>query len=154
MHDHVLTFKADIDILGTNNTLQRHTVAKTEASYTWSNTTRSTMHVERSNITNEDQGMISWASNGASMYNVVNYDAKNKFGEARGYRMLPGRGGGMYMTIQDSSNLLKSQSFATHGFYVTKQHDDEASASHPNNAMDPANPVVSILLGEGCSANR
>ncbi|KAK4051483.1 hypothetical protein OIO90_004697 [Microbotryomycetes sp. JL221] len=140
MHDHALTFKADVDILGTANTLKLHKVAKTNAKYVWSNTTRSTMWLERSNITNEDHGKRDFHI--GDMYIIGNYDAKNKYGEARGYRMMPGRGHGMKLTIENSDNLLKSQSFATNNFYVTKHKDDENACAHSSNAYDPANPVV------------
>lgn len=58
MHDHVLTFKADIDIAGTNNTMVKHSFEPAEVKYPWSNITRSTMKLGKSEITSEDQGKM------------------------------------------------------------------------------------------------
>lgn len=90
-----------------------------------------------------------WPDNAQSMYLIVNKNETNKFGEPRGYRIMPGefldvlgckftyarllgRGGGMHLTITNSSNLLNSQSFATHHLYVTKQKDTEVRLFHPD----------------------
>ncbi|KAF7313195.1 Amine oxidase [Mycena kentingensis (nom. inval.)] len=143
MHDHALTWKVDMDILGVNNTFVKHSVVPVQVKYPWSNHTRSTMKVERKRIENEDQSKLNWATNGAEQFLVENSDALNKFGEPRGYKIAPSRGGaGMHLTITESSNLLKSQGFATHGLYVTKQKDNEVRASHANNDYDPGHPII------------
>ncbi|KAJ3749653.1 copper amine oxidase [Lentinula detonsa] len=143
MHDHVLTFKADIDILGTSNSFANHTVAPVTTTYPWSHgMERSTMKLFRSYIDNEDNSKLLWPENAHSMFMIVNKDAPNEFGEPRGYRIMPSKGGGMHATIQNSSNLINSMNFATHALYVTKQKDTEPRASNANNDYDPANPVV------------
>lgn len=58
MHDHSLQFKADLDINGTANTLVKHEFVPVDVKYKWSNVTRSTMKLERSEIVNEDQGKM------------------------------------------------------------------------------------------------
>lgn len=143
MHDHSLNFKLDLDIAGTENTLMKHSVEPVTVDYTWSNTSRNTMKLFRSNITNEDEGKINWTDNANAMLMVANYDAKNKYGEPRGYRVMPSRGGsGMHLTVQNSSNLFNSQNMATHALYVTKHHDAEASSAHSTNAYNPEHPMV------------
>ena len=47
------------------------------------------MKLNRSYITSEDDGKISWAKNGAAQYAVVNKDRLNDYGEAPGYRIIP-----------------------------------------------------------------
>lgn len=47
------------------------------------------MKANRSYVTNEDDGKITWAKNGAAAYAVVNKDAINEFGEAPGYAISP-----------------------------------------------------------------
>lgn len=143
MHDHCLLFKADIDILGTANSLANHSVVPTKEVYPWSHgVARSTMKLERSYIESEDDGKINWPANAQSMIMVVNQNETNQFGEPRGYRIMPGRGGGMYLTIQDSPDLLKSQSFATHNLYATVRKDSEPRAAHALNGYDTAHPLV------------
>ena len=39
---------------------------------------------------------------------IVNKDETNEWGEERGYRLMPSKGAGMYLTIQNSSVLLDS----------------------------------------------
>ncbi|KAJ6629905.1 copper amine oxidase [Mycena sp. CBHHK59/15] len=145
MHDHSLNWKVDMDILGTENTFVKHKITPAEVKYPWSNTTRSTMRLERVRVLNEDEAKLSWPRNAADMFMVENSDKTNKYGEPRGYRIAPSRGGaGMHLTIQDSPNLLKSQGFATHALYVTKQKDTEARASHANNDYDPGHPIINF----------
>ena len=49
------------------------------------------MSLERSFIASEDDGKLNWDSNNAVMYSVVNKDAPNKYGEYRGYKIMPGK---------------------------------------------------------------
>ncbi|KAJ7906597.1 copper amine oxidase, partial [Mycena leptocephala] len=143
MHDHVLNWKVDMDVLGTKNTFVKHKIVPVEVKYPWANKTRSTMHLERVRVQNEDDAKLSWPQNGADMFLVENSDKPNKYGEPRGYKIAPSRGGaGMHLTIEDSPNLLKSQGFAKHALYVTKQKDTEVRASHANNDYDPGNPLI------------
>ncbi|KAK4699567.1 hypothetical protein P7C70_g6693, partial [Phenoliferia sp. Uapishka_3] len=166
MHDHVLNFKADMDILGTANTLAVHKIKPVDVKYPWSNETRSTMKLVRTEIKNEDEGTLDWAENAQNMLVVVNKNETNAYGEPRGYRIKPSRGGtGMHLTIQNSSNLFNSQSFGTHALYVTRQHDYEQKSAHATvsqyfkgdegllvlifvlfsllkNDYDPQNPVI------------
>lgn len=48
----------------------------------------------------------------------------------------------MHLTITNSSNLFKSEGFATHALYATKYHDNEKAASHACNSYDPRNPII------------
>ncbi|KAJ7641294.1 copper amine oxidase [Roridomyces roridus] len=143
MHDHSLNWKVDLDILGTENTFVKHKIVPVNVTYPWSNQTRSTMQLQRERVENEDDAKLSWPQNGGEMFLVENSDKPNKYGEPKGYRIAPSRGGaGMYLTIQDSPNLLKSQGFAKQALSVTKQKDTEARSSHANNDYDPGNPLI------------
>lgn len=66
-----------------------HSVVPAEVKYTWANTTRSTMKVEKAYLENEDDSKIDYTHNGQTMYIVVNKDSVNKYGEERGYRISP-----------------------------------------------------------------
>lgn len=50
----------DIDVLGRNNTLVKHSLVPVEAKYSWANSTRSTMKLERSKVENENEGKMNW----------------------------------------------------------------------------------------------
>jgi primary-amine oxidase len=126
--------------LGTKNTLAKHEVRAVQQECSWSNYTRSTMKLFRSDIATEDDGKLSWHD--GAMYIVENKDEKNKYGEYRGWRVKPGLGMGHRLTMTNSSNLFDSQNFATHHLYVTKQSDNEPHCAHANNNYDTRNPIV------------
>ncbi|KAK6910889.1 hypothetical protein I203_104924 [Kwoniella mangroviensis CBS 8507] len=145
MHDHALNFKVDFDILGTNNTLVKHVIEPVEKEYKWRKGVSNTMHMVRKEVANEDEGKMNWSANGQEQVIVVNKDAPNKYGEPRGYKIMPSRGGaGMHLTITNSSNLLNSVGFATHAYYVSKQKDSELKAANAWNDYDTANPLVNF----------
>jgi hypothetical protein len=58
MHDHALQFKADLDIAGVNNTMVKHEFKAADVDYKWTNVTRSTMKLVRSELSNEDDSKM------------------------------------------------------------------------------------------------
>ncbi|KAG4435648.1 hypothetical protein IFR05_008870 [Cadophora sp. M221] len=126
IHDHVLNFKADLDIGCQNNTMSVLTITEKQTQYPWSaGQIVNTMHMERTHIENENHASIGWPPNSASMYVVVG--PQNDFGERRGYRIMPGTGVGSpaHLTIKNSTNLQRSAEWATSDFFITKQKDTE-----------------------------
>ncbi|CAI6339319.1 unnamed protein product [Periconia digitata] len=144
LHDHVITFKADFDILGEANSLQKVAIVPTTETYKWSgNRTRNTMKAVKSFIENEDEGKINWSSNGGTIYAVVNKDAKNKYGESPGYRIVPASGVA-YLTVEDSDVTKNAAHHTSHHFYVTKQKDNELYAVGAYNSLTPEDPQVNF----------
>ncbi|GAA5827592.1 hypothetical protein JCM11251_001748 [Rhodosporidiobolus azoricus] len=141
-HSHVLNFKLDFDINGQANTVGFHSLEPAEIKYNWSNSTRKTFKMVRSELQNEDDASLNWAHNGQTMVLVYNKDEKNKFGEDRAYRVMPSHGAGVHTVMQESSNLGESMSFARHQIYFTKHKDSEFSSSHPMTAHDAHHPIV------------
>ncbi|KAK3361962.1 amine oxidase catalytic domain-containing protein [Lasiosphaeria ovina] len=142
MHDHVLNFKADFDILGTNNSVQLLSLVPVEKSYPWSGgKKRSTMTLERSYIESEDDGRFNWAPNSATQVIVVNEAEQNAFGENRGYRVLPYTGTS-HLTVENSSNLNNAGRFAEFDVQITKQKDTEPRSAHAFNSQDTFDPPV------------
>lgn len=144
MHDHVLNFKADFDILGTENTMQLTTNVPVTRSFPWSgNKTRNTMTLQRSLVENEDNSRMSWGDNGATQFRVINTDEKNNYGEYRGYRILPSSGT-IHLTVQNSSNLANAAQWAGYDIQVTKQHDHEPRSAHAYNSQDVHDPPINF----------
>lgn len=143
MHDHSLNYKVDFDILGGKNTMIKHSVEPVTKAFKWSNgVERNTMHIVEKEIVNEDHGKQFWGANGKDHVIVVNKDTPNKYGEYRGYRMSPSKGGaGMHVTIANSTNLANAGGFTTHAYYVTKHHDSETRAASAWSDYDPWNPM-------------
>jgi primary-amine oxidase len=126
-----------MDIKGRANTLEKVEVKPVTAAFTGSSAPLNTMHIERSFVSNEDNGKLNWAANAASMFVVVNKDSINPYGEFRGYRIAPGVGSSIHLTAQNSSVVGQSANWATHPLYVTKQKDTEpTSASELNDDYD------------------
>ncbi|GAA6039389.1 hypothetical protein JCM8097_002830 [Rhodosporidiobolus ruineniae] len=139
MHTHVLTWKADFDVLSTNNTVGFHNVEAVEKKYDWSNVTRSTQHLVRSELKSEDDAKLDWASN--SMVLVYDKTQKNKYGEERAWRIMPAIGSPIKMLF-NSTNLGPSQAHAMNNYYVTKRKESEQACAHYSNAAAPYEPVV------------
>lgn len=105
MHSHVLNFRLDADILGgSKNNIEMHRVEPRQVQYPWSNNTRSTMALARETLKSEDDSKINFRHD--TMYMIS--AEKNEYNETRGWRLMPGRGGGMHLVIQESDNLLNS----------------------------------------------
>ncbi|KAK6066824.1 Primary amine oxidase, lung isozyme [Seiridium cupressi] len=144
MHDHVLNFKADFDILGTANTVQLMKNVPVSRVFPWSNgKARNTMQVERSFIENEAEGRFDWAPNSAQQVLVVNQDQKNQWGEYRGYRVAPVTGG-LHLTVENSTNLGNAALWAEYDVQITRQHDYEPRAAHPYASQDLHDPPINF----------
>ncbi|KAK4208151.1 copper amine oxidase [Rhypophila decipiens] len=142
MHDHVLNFKADFDILGTNNSVELMSMVPATVTYPWSKgKARNTMKLERTFIENETESRFNWGENGATQVLIVNEDEKNKYGEYRGYRVLPYTGTS-HLTVKNSSNLLNAAHWAEYDLQFTKQKDTEPRVAHAYNNMDTVDPPV------------
>lgn len=142
MHDHVLNYKVDFDILGTNNSVQLMSLVPTTQEYPWSRgKARNTMKLERSFVENETVSRFNWAENSATQVLVVNEDAPNEFGELRGYRVLPYTGTA-HLTVKNSSNLVNAAAWAEYDIQITKQKDTEPRAAHPYNSQDVKDPPI------------
>ncbi|KAF2821363.1 amine oxidase catalytic domain-containing protein [Ophiobolus disseminans] len=140
LHDHVLAFKADIDILGTKNSVQKVEVIPTAATYPWSQgVVHNTFKASRSFVSNEVG--VKWSENDAAIYAVVNKESPNRFGEFPGYRFKRSAGA-THLTPSSSSNGQKAVGYATHDFYITKQKDTEPRAADAYNQFAPDDPLV------------
>jgi primary-amine oxidase len=140
LHDHVLTFKADIDILGAKNSIQKVDLVPTTTTYPWSNgRSYNTLKAPRSFLTTESS--INWSANDAAMYSIVNKDTPNRFGEYKGYRMKRSAGS-THLTAVNATDTGKAAAYATHDFYVTKHKHSEPRAADAYNQYAPDDPLV------------
>jgi primary-amine oxidase len=150
LHDHVLSFKADLDILGTKNSVQKVEFVPTSTEYPWSQgRTHNTFKANRSFLTSESS--VNWPGNDAIIYAIVNKDTPNRFGEYPGYR-IKRSAGTTHLTTSNSTNTQKAATYATHDFYFTKQKDTEPRAADAYNQYAPEDPLIDFskfLDGEG-----
>jgi primary-amine oxidase len=144
MHDHVLNWKVDVDILGTENTVATSEFIATTEKYAWSGEKeRKTMKIKKGWITNEDEAKINFDPNSAKSFTVVNKEVKNKYGEYRGYKVHP-KTPPVHATIQESSNLNDAALWSHHHMYITKRKDTEPKSYHAYNSLDTYHPVVNF----------
>ncbi|KAL5604892.1 hypothetical protein BROUX41_001777 [Berkeleyomyces rouxiae] len=141
MHDHVLNFKADFDILGRNNSVQMMSTVPVEQKFPWSDKPRNTMQVKRSFLESEDDSRFNWTDNGKTQVLVVSEDSPNKYGELRGYRVLPYTGT-CHLTVKNSSNLVNAARWAEYDVQVTRHKDTEPRVAHAYNSQDVFDPPV------------
>jgi primary-amine oxidase len=147
MHDHVVNFRADLDICGEANTLVRTHIQPVTHSYAWDKPEvpgpRNTMHMKHETVTHETG--LDWPRNSAEMYLITAPNATNKWGETRAYRVLPGTGMGnpAHLTILNSTTLGNSATWSASDLWVLKNHPNtEPGSAHHLNALEPLSPLV------------
>ncbi len=143
LHDHVINFKADFDILGQQNTFVRVNIEPTTARYPWApGEDRSTMKLNRRVV--ETETGLNWPANSASHFVVLNNDSSNSWGEKRGYRIMPGSGMGApaHLTFQGSEALGRAAEWAQKDLWISRQKDTEARSSTPASNFIPNDPMI------------
>ena len=145
IHDHVLNFKADMDVAGTANTLMRVGIEPVSKEYPWDDertAPRHTMHLVEHSV--EQESGLNWPGNSREMYIVQNQNATNAWGEKRGYRIAPGTGMGTpsHLTILNSTTMGKSAEWASRDLWAVRQKDTEPKSASPLNYLDPLDPLV------------
>lgn len=144
MHDHVITFKLDLDVLGTANSLQLVSNAPVARTYPWSgNRTVNTMELQRRFVATEDEGRFNWDGNGRTQVLVVNRDHPNRYGEYRGWRVAP-HTPAAHLTVVNSSNLHEAARFAEQDVAVTRAHDTEPRCANAYASQDTRRPPVAF----------
>lgn len=143
MHDHIINFKADLDILEPKNTLMKIDIEPATKSYPWlGGRSMNTMGLKKTPVTKETG--LNWPGNSASIYIVGNNGSENSWGETRGYRLMPGSGIGtpVYLIPEESQPLGKSAFWGTKPLWVTKQKNNESRSASPRNALNREQPLV------------
>ena len=145
MHDHVLNFKADFDIVGPSNTMVGVAIEPVTKSFPWDDketTPRHTMHLVPRTV--EKETGINWAPNSAEILLILNENATNAWGEKRGYRIQPGSGIGTpaHRMVKNSTSSGVGAEWATKDLWVLKRKDTEPKSSTAFNAFSPSDPLV------------
>lgn len=145
MHDHVLNFKADLDVAGPKNDMVRMAIEPMTKSYAWDQPEqpkRNTMHLVEYPVM-EEAG-IDWPKNSGEFYIVYSSEQKNAWGERKGYRITSGTGMGStpHLTILNSTTLGDSARWAEHDLWVLKQKDTEPRSADPLNYLAPHDPII------------
>lgn len=145
MHDHVINFKADMDVAGPANDMVRMALEPITKTYTWDQPEqpkRNTMHLVEYGVF-EEAG-IDWPKNSGEFYIVYSSDQKNAWGERKGYRITSGTGMGStpHLTILNSTTLGDSARWAEHDLWVLQRKDTEPRSADPLNYFAPHDPLI------------
>ncbi|CAN8103900.1 unnamed protein product [Discula destructiva] len=145
LHDHVISFKADLDVAGSKNDMVRLAVEPTVISYPWDQPytkERNTMHLKEYQVTHETG--LDWPKNSGEFFLVCSSDQKNAWGERKGYRIASGTGMGNtpHLTVLNSTSLGTSAKWAEQDIWVVRHKDEEPRAADPLNYLDTHNPLV------------
>lgn len=147
MHDHVINFKADLDVGGTKNDFVRLALEPLSTSYSWDQPevkVRNTMHLVERPV--EKEIGLDWPKNSAEFYIAYSTDKTNAWGERKGYRITSGTGMGStpHLTIINSSTLGESARWAEHDVWVLRRKDTEPASADPLNFLEPKDPIVAF----------
>lgn len=158
MHDHVINFKADLDVAGTQNDMVRLAVEPTTMTYPWDLPEikeRNTLHLVEYSILNETG--LDWPANSGEFYIVYSSNQTNVWGERKGYRITSGTGMGStpHLTILNSTTLGNSAHWAEKDIWVLQRKDTEPRSADPLNVLEPQEPVVDFTkMANGESLNH
>ncbi|KAF7187989.1 Amiloride-sensitive amine oxidase [copper-containing] [Pseudocercospora fuligena] len=147
VHDHVINFKADLDVAGPSNDMVRLALEPITKSYSWDLPevkARNTMHLVEYAV-DEELG-LDWPKNAGEFYSVYNSEEKNAWGERKGYRITSGTGMGAtpHLTIPNSTQLGDSARWAEHDVWVLRQKDTEPRSADPLNYLEPIEPIINF----------
>ncbi|KAI1416282.1 copper amine oxidase [Hypoxylon sp. FL1857] len=139
LHDHILTWKADFDVLGTENNFQVTELKVVNTTQPWWPELGEFEQIalETYNIKKEQQ--LSWADNGQLMYTVNHANATNKWGAPRGYRIVPGKSNIRLSTLNSPFSRHNTALSKAH-LTVTRQHDTEPWGNSVQNLNMPWKP--------------
>jgi primary-amine oxidase len=141
-HDHVLNYKADLDVGGTNNSIASLAFVQKEVEFPWApGKMRNTKQSVKSYIKNEDESRLNWPANGAGALIVESADQTNKWGAKRGYKIIPGVST-VHRIVDHSDSLVNQAQWANENIAFTKHKDSEPHSSHALNAHDIFDPTV------------
>lgn len=139
LHDHIITFKGDFDILGTKNSLQVSELKMINQTQPWFPELGTFEQMEMDVSIMQTEKQFNWAPNNEAMYVVLNQNKTNAWGEKRGYRIVPGRSD-IHLSALNSPWSLKNSEFAKTHLAVSRQHDNEVFANSVQNANLPWAP--------------
>ncbi|CAG9988308.1 unnamed protein product [Clonostachys byssicola] len=144
IHDHIITFKADFDILDSNNSFEKTELKAVQQEQPWFPELGSfeQLQLEKTVLAKEEQ--LNWQSNGQTMYCVVHKNETNQWGEKRGYRIVPGKSN-IHLSTLTSPWSRHNSAFLKSHLAVTRQHDTEQFANSINNANLPFKPQHDFL---------
>ncbi|EXJ93710.1 hypothetical protein A1O1_02103 [Capronia coronata CBS 617.96] len=139
LHDHILTWKADFDVIDTANSFEISDLVVVNQSQPWFPELGEFEQFEMNTTYLETEERFNLAPNAKAMYAIVNQNKTNVWGEKRGYRVVPGKSN-IHLTVLNSPWSLKNSEMAKYHLAVTRQHDTEPFGNSVQNVNLPLAP--------------
>ncbi|ORX38990.1 copper amine oxidase [Kockovaella imperatae] len=144
LHDHVMNFKVDFDVAGTQNSFMAVSLEMEDKEAPWFDddwgTTRHQQKIVRRIL--EEESLLEYPHNMEGAYVILNQNATNAWGNHRGYAVHPGPL--CHLTNLDSKRTENSVNWAKHHLAVSKRKDDEPTSSSMWNMNLPGAPPVNF----------
>ncbi|KZL84512.1 copper amine oxidase [Colletotrichum incanum] len=144
LHDHILTYKADFDILNSKNSLEVSELVLVNQTQPWYPELGSFEQMQLQKSTMSEEQQFNWQPNNAAMYCIINPNATNAWGEKRGYRIVPGKSN-IHLTPLNSPWTMHQSPFAKSHLALSRQHDNEPYANSHANVNLPLRPQQDFL---------
>ncbi|KAL4249686.1 Amine oxidase [Abortiporus biennis] len=146
LHDHVINYKVDLDVVGTENSLLHTHTSQQEVTKPWLEddewgSTVIEQKIFRDYVDNENDALLKFPNNFQGGYSIVNKEEKNSWGIPRGYAIHPGYSP-IHNTVVGSRRLLNNANWARYNLAVSVRKDTEPSSSSMWNQNLPGAPMV------------
>ncbi|KAH7102240.1 amine oxidase catalytic domain-containing protein [Auriculariales sp. MPI-PUGE-AT-0066] len=145
LHDHVINFKVDFDLVNERNSLVQKITKIEEVKHDWLDEdwgpTTLQQYIEERVIKTEDDSRLRYPPNVQGMISIVNQDEKNAWGVSRGYSIIAGNSA-VHNTVVGSKRLLKNAGWAKDNVAVTRRKETEPRSSSMWNMNLPGAPTV------------
>ncbi|KAJ3215511.1 hypothetical protein HDU67_000299 [Dinochytrium kinnereticum] len=144
LHDHIINYKIDIDILGTKNSFETTSIESEEISFDWLQEGQKLVQKKMVHTVAEKEfGLEAIPADAlGSHWKIINSEKKNSWGNSKGYRI---------MTANPIRNIIKGNSgsqdnanWSKYYIAVTKRKDEESSSSDVFNQNLPVKPPVNF----------
>ncbi|KAF1813785.1 primary-amine oxidase [Eremomyces bilateralis CBS 781.70] len=139
LHDHIINYKADFDIVGVNNSLQVSELVVANVTQPWFPELGTFEQMKMNVSYKAEEEQFDWAPNNQAMYVVLNKNETNKWDQPRGYRIVPGRSD-IHLSIANSPWSRDNAAFVKSHLAVTQQHDNEPFSNSIQNVNLPWAP--------------
>jgi len=147
LHDHVINYKVDLDILGTENSFLETTTSTEQRQMPWFmddwGDVVTQQHIVQRYIATEDESKVTYPANFQGGYAITNRNETNAWGTARGYAIHAGYSP-VHNTVVGSKRLLESANWARYNIAVSKRKETEPTSSSMWNMNLPGKPTVNF----------
>ncbi|OJD26633.1 hypothetical protein ACJ73_01984 [Blastomyces percursus] len=121
LHSHILTWKADFDIIDSTNSFEISKPVVAQQAQPWFPELGVFEQIELQASFLEKEEQLKYEQNNQAMYHVVNRAKQNSWGQSRGYRIVPGHSN-IHLSIFNSPFTRKNAEFAKQHLAVCSKH--------------------------------